>query len=36
MWNLEKWYRRSRLQSRNRDTHVGNTHMDITGKWGVG
>ena len=36
MWNLEKWYRRSHFQSRNRDTHVGNTHTDTTGKWGGG
>ena len=25
-WTLEKWYRRSYLQSRNRDTDVENKH----------
>ena len=34
MWNLEKWYRLSYLQSRNRDTDVENKHMNI--KWGEG
>ena len=28
MWNLEKWYRWSYLQSKNRDTDVENKHMD--------
>ena len=28
MWNLEKWYRWSYLQSRNRDTEVENKCMD--------
>ena len=28
MCNLEKWYRRSYFQSRNRDTDVENRHMD--------
>ena len=28
MWNLEKWYRWVYLQSRNRDTDVGNKFMD--------
>ena len=28
MWNLEKWYRWTYLQSRNRDTDVENKHMD--------
>ena len=28
VWNLEKWYRCSYLQSRNRDTHVENKCMD--------
>ena len=32
MWNLEKWYRRSYLQSRNRDTDVENKFMDTKGE----
>ena len=38
MWNLEKWYRLTSLQGRNRDTVVENKHMDTkAGKWrGVG
>ena len=37
MWNLEKWYRGTGLQGRNRDTDVENKHMDTKrGKWGVG
>ena len=28
MWNLEKWYRWTHLQSKNRDTDVDNKHMD--------
>ena len=28
MWNLEKWYRWTGLQGRNRDTDVENKHMD--------
>ena len=28
MWNLEKWYRLTYLQSRNRDKDVENKHMD--------
>ena len=31
MWNLEKWYRWSYLQSRNGDTDVENKCMDIKG-----
>ena len=31
MWNLEKWYRRTYLQSRNGDTDVENNLMDISG-----
>ena len=31
MWNLEKWYRRTYLQSRNWDTDVENNLMDISG-----
>ena len=31
MWNLEKWYRSTYLQGRNRDTHVENKHMDTKG-----
>ena len=34
MWNLEKWYRSSYLQSRNRDTDVENKCMDTKGKGG--
>ena len=30
MWNIEKWYRRTYLQSRNRDTDVENKCMDTT------
>ena len=29
MWNLEKWYRWSYLQNRNRETDVEDKHMDI-------
>ena len=39
MWNLEKWYRWSGLQGRNRDTDVENERMDTMGGkrgWGVG
>ena len=32
MWNLEKWYRWTSLQSRNWGTDVENKHMDT--KWG--
>ncbi len=32
MWNLEKWYRLTGLQGRNRDTDVENKRMDT--KWG--
>ena len=28
MWDLEKWYRGTYLQSRNRDTDVENKHTD--------
>ena len=31
MWNLEKCYRRTGLQGRNRDTDVENKHMDPNG-----
>ena len=31
MWNLEKWYRWTGLQGRNRDTDVENKHMDTKG-----
>ena len=34
MQNLEKWYRRLYLQSRNRGTDVENKHMDTN--WGSG
>ena len=37
MWNLEKWYRWSYLQSRNRDTDVETKCMDTKGELcGVG
>ena len=29
MWNLEKWYRWTYLQGRNRDADVENGHVDI-------
>ena len=32
MWNLEKWYRWSYLQSKNRDTEVGNKYIDNEGE----
>ena len=32
MWNLEKWYRRTYFQDRNRDTDVETRHVDIVGK----
>ena len=35
MWNLEKWYKWSYLQSRNRDTDVENKCMDTKGEWAV-
>ena len=31
MWNLEKWYSWTYLQSRNRDTDIENRHMDTRG-----
>ena len=31
MWNLEKWYRWTYLQSRNRDTDIENGCMDSRG-----
>ena len=37
MWNVEKWYRWTGLQGRNRDTHVENKRMDTKrGKRGGG
>ena len=36
MWTLEKWYRWTYLQSRNRDTDVENKLMDTKGGRGVG
>ena len=37
MQNLEKWYRWTYLQSRNRDTDIENKHMDTNaGKGGSG
>ena len=38
MWNLEKWYRWTYLQGRNRDTDVANGCVDMGGRekrgWG--
>ena len=34
MWNLEKWYKWSYLQSRNRDTDIENKHTDTKGEGG--
>ena len=31
MWNLEKWYRGTYFQGRNRDTDIGNEHVDMPG-----
>ena len=36
MWNLEKWYRRTYLQSRNRVTDVENKRMVTKGSCGGG
>ena len=37
MWNLEKWYRWTGLQGRNKGTDVENKCMDTKGEWrGVG
>ena len=38
MYNLEKWYRCTGLQGRNKDTDVENKHMDTKGGkwWGAG
>ena len=36
MWNLEKWYRWTSLQGRNRDIDVENKHMDTKGGKGGG
>ena len=36
MWNLEKWYRWTGLQVRNRDTDVENKRMDTKGESGGG
>ena len=35
MWNLEKWYRWTYLQSRNRDTDVEKKRMDTKGEEGM-
>ena len=36
MWNLEKWYRWTGLQGRNRDTDVENKRRDTKGESGGG
>ena len=33
MWNLEKWYRLTHLQSKNRDTEIENKHQGGEGGW---
>ena len=32
MWNLEKWYRSTYLQGRNRDVDIENGHVDTVGE----
>ena len=34
IWNLEKWYRSSYLQNRNRDTDIEHKRMDTKGRMG--
>ena len=34
MWTLEKWYRSTYLQNRNRCTDLENKYMDIKGEGG--
>ena len=34
IWNLEKWYRWSYLQNRNRDTDIESKRMDTEGEMG--
>ena len=34
MWNLEKWYKWTYLQSRNRDADIENKHFHQCGKGG--
>ena len=36
IWTLEKWYRSSYVQSRNRDTDIENKCMDTKGERGWG
>ena len=37
MWNIDKWYRWTGLQGRNRDADVENKRMDTKGgTWGGG
>ena len=36
MWDPEKRYRRTYLQSRNRDRDIENKHMDTKAGWGDG
>ena len=36
MWNIEKWYRLTCLQSRNKDRDIENKCMDTKGEWGWG
>ena len=35
VWDLEKWYRWTYLQDKNRDEDLGNEHVDPRGSWGV-
>ena len=32
MWNVEKWYKITRLQGRNRDIDIENGYVDIAGE----
>ena len=36
MWDLEKWYRGTSLQGRNRDIDIEKKHMDTKGGKGGG
>ena len=36
MWNLEKWYRWTYLQGKNRDADVQNGYADMRGEWDGG
>ena len=36
MWNLEKWYRWTYFQGRNRDIDIGNRHVETGAELGEG